>query len=639
MRHLSTVIDLDDDWAGVDIWEDPGILAAEEAFKAEKESSETKTKLEDEEQRYAELAKSAKERMDEMALLLEKVKLSTATKEEMDRLSKIDAEMEALKAKITASKSTIKSCNEEMVRSTSKTKTYKLMDTMKEKDVRTALRFVREAEAVDLAFVLDCTGSMGKYIEAAKSSIKEIAHRVMHTNPDLKLRVAVVGHRDLSDNDRFEILDFTSSIADFETFVSKLVADGGADAPEDIAGAIQKANGLSWSQMSRVVFLICDYPCHGSKYHDYTDYYPEGTPGICIESELKVLQDKANEGGEMALHFGRINDECDKMIRCFSEAGTPFEICALDDPQKLTKAVSSSVRKSISKSVTASRSRSDGVILSEEEKTIKEYHICEAMPTLEEWSHIQHSKVDLLCNKPITSMDDLKAPLLFGVLRWGESASTSTETKTRLLQRAKHPFAQGEMRLAIYGRIGADSSSLASSKAEKILKEFKKSTKSAAVDRKQYLAQMEVSTIANFLADEYNKSESRPHHCSKIRFLNVIVVESDSTSVGNRFCAEDILPGAATGFTKFSNNTGYWNEDEINQSLLLFTRFTLEKTGGYLMVTDLQGVRSGDEYVLTDPAILCKDKTRFGNTNLGKEFMKRCMDSTNAMLEENGWDD
>ncbi|KAG7364997.1 alpha-kinase family protein [Nitzschia inconspicua] len=608
MHHLSTVIDLDDDWAGVDVWEDPGILAAEEASVAEKEASGIKAKLKDEEEHYEALAERVRGQM--------------------------------------ASKSSIKSQNDEMVRSMSKAKTYRLMDATKETDVRTVLRFVREAEAVDLAFVLDCTGSMAKYIEAAKSSIQDIARRVMHTNPDLNLRVAVVGYRDISDANRFEVLDFTTSINDFESFVAKLVAEGGADAPEDVAGAIQKTNGLSWNQTSRVVFLICDYPCHGTKYHDYTypgdDYHPDGTPGICIESELNLLKTKVHEEGEMNLYFGRINNECDKMIRCFGESGTPFEICALDDPQKLTKAVSSGIRKSISKSVTASRSRSrsDGVTLMEDEN-IKAYQICEAMPTRDEWDHIPHSKVDFLCNKPITSINDLKAPLLFGVLRWGESASSTTETKTRLLQRAKNPFARGESRLAYYGRIGADTTSLSSPKSEKILKEFLKNSASAEVDRKQYLSQMEVSTIANFLAEEYNKSGSRPDHCPKIRFLNVIVVEEDSTRVGNRFCAEDILPvdAATSGFTKFSNNTGYWNEDEINQSLLLFTRFTLEITNGYLMVTDLQGVRNGDEYVLTDPALLCKDKTRFGGTNLGDDFMKRCMDSTDAMLEENGWDD
>ena len=58
-----------------------------------------------------------------------------------------------------------------------------------------------------------------------------------------------------------------------------------------------------------------------------------------------------------------------------------------------------------------------------------------------------------------------------------------------------------------------------------------------------------------------------------------------------------------------------------------------------MMVTDLQGVRHGNEYILTDPAILCKDNTRFGETNLGGTFIDKCMTATEAMLEEYGWDD
>ena len=57
------------------------------------------------------------------------------------------------------------------------------------------------------------------------------------------------------------------------------------------------------------------------------------------------------------------------------------------------------------------------------------------------------------------------------------------------------------------------------------------------------------------------------------------------------------------------------------------------------MVTDLQGVRQGDEYILTDPAILCKDRTRFGDTNLGNALIEKCIKATEAMLEEYGWDD
>jgi hypothetical protein len=149
---------------------------------------------------------------------------------------------------------------------------------------------------------------------------------------------------------------------------------------------------------------------------------------------------------------------------------------------------------------------------------------------------------------------------------------------------------------------------------------------------------MEVSNIAYFLSKRYNETNRRSP-CAYIRFLQVCVVEEEregNEETGQRrFCAEEALPDGC--FTKYSNNTGYWNDDVLDQSLLSFTRFTYEATGGYLMVTDLQGIRKGQEYFLTDPVILCEDIMRFGHTNLGEKFLKKCIDTTRALIKENGW--
>ncbi|CAG8786531.1 25950_t:CDS:1, partial [Racocetra persica] len=49
-----------------------------------------------------------------------------------------------------------------------------------------------------------------------------------------------------------------------------------------------------------------------------------------------------------------------------------------------------------------------------------------------------------------------------------------------------------------------------------------------------------------------------------------------------------------------------------------FVHYTYEHTGGYLVVSDLQGIESPDQFLLTDPAIHCIDPLRFGKTNLGR---------------------
>jgi hypothetical protein len=76
---------------------------------------------------------------------------------------------------------------------------------------------------------------------------------------------------------------------------------------------------------------------------------------------------------------------------------------------------------------------------------------------------------------------------------------------------------------------------------------------------------------------------------------------------------------------------------------MLVTRRVLARryaaTGGYLMVVDVQGVRlpSNRGFVLTDPAILCVDSTRFGRNNwsvrgIERMFQKHVCNSICAAL-------
>jgi hypothetical protein len=44
-------------------------------------------------------------------------------------------------------------------------------------------------------------------------------------------------------------------------------------------------------------------------------------------------------------------------------------------------------------------------------------------------------------------------------------------------------------------------------------------------------------------------------------------------------------------------------------------------------VSDLQGVESADRIILTDPAVLCKDTTRFGPTNFSEAQMIICLEA------------
>jgi hypothetical protein len=594
--------------------------------------------------------------------LLSKTKTGTATREEEIRLKALTVKLNRMKEDIEKSSTTATSSvpdnTLDTLRSDSICKAQDLIRTFKTKEINKVIQAVCTAEAVDLAFLIDCTSSMSPYIESVKQNIKTIVKQICQTNNKLNLRLAVVAYRDLCDAQRFEVMDFDSSIVRFENFVGSLKAIGGGDGPEDMAGGIQKANRLSWNNPTRLAFLIADYPCHGTEFHGSSDEnYPDGTPGINIVDEIRSLLNNRPENGSMSLHFGRITHCTDKMIdRLLKHYGIEIEVVPVDDTSKMKASITSSVRRSIFKTMTISAGMrrpvtfapsSDPYTLIESTmedsptSTLRNFALVESMPSTHEWKNYPALKVKVFRNATIKSLGALKTPIRFGLLRIGLGAkfkTAKTHHSTMLMRRSQNPFAQGAIRIAFHGQLARAEEELDLSKSSMVMKAFKHIGKGVN-DRDQYLKQMEVSNIAHFLAEEYNKSTVRPQQCSTIHFLPVCVVEEEASireKMGERrFCVEPPLPTGT--FQQYSNNTGYWNEDILDETLLRFTMWTYTVTEGYLMITDLQGVKKDNIYYLTDPVVLCKDIIRFGNTNLGEAFMKKCIDSTESHLSEHGW--
>ena len=77
---------------------------------------------------------------------------------------------------------------------------------------------------LDLCLLMDCTGSMGSWIELSKVTLKEIIDAVKSQNTGHKVRVSFVGYRDIKDKERFTILEFTEDIELVKNFISKTKA-------------------------------------------------------------------------------------------------------------------------------------------------------------------------------------------------------------------------------------------------------------------------------------------------------------------------------------------------------------------------------------------------------------------------------
>lgn len=119
---------------------------------------------------------------------------------------------------------------------------------------------------VEVAFVLDTTGSMGGLLEGAKRKIWSIATSVVDTNPDADIRIGLVAYRDIGDEYVTKTFDLTTDIQDIYANLLELKARGGGDWPESVNEALDVAvNKLQWTNgnnVRRIVFLVGDAPPH-----------------------------------------------------------------------------------------------------------------------------------------------------------------------------------------------------------------------------------------------------------------------------------------------------------------------------------------------------------------------------------------
>jgi hypothetical protein len=119
---------------------------------------------------------------------------------------------------------------------------------------------------VEVAFVLDTTGSMGGLLEGAKRKIWSIATSIVDANPAADIRMALVAYRDIGDEYVTKKFDLTTDIQDLYANLLELKARGGGDWPESVNEALHVAvDKLAWSagaEHCRIVFLVGDAPPH-----------------------------------------------------------------------------------------------------------------------------------------------------------------------------------------------------------------------------------------------------------------------------------------------------------------------------------------------------------------------------------------
>lgn len=121
------------------------------------------------------------------------------------------------------------------------------------------------AKNVDIAFVVDATGSMGDEIDYLKVELLDVINRVQTEFEDLTIRLGNVFYRDKTDAYLTKNSPLTQNIKAGLAFIKDQRAGGGGDFPEAVDVGLEEAvTQLNWSNeaVARILFLVLDAPPH-----------------------------------------------------------------------------------------------------------------------------------------------------------------------------------------------------------------------------------------------------------------------------------------------------------------------------------------------------------------------------------------
>lgn len=173
--------------------------------------------------------------------------------------------------------------------------------------------------AVDIAFVVDATGSMGDEIRYLQSELGDIISATAAKYKETNLRLGAVFYRDHGDEYLTRELDFQNDPSILVDFIRRQSAGGGGDFPEAVEDALEVAlTKLHWSNHARtkILFLVLDAPPHDA-----------------AKEKMKTLirQAAANGIRIVPIVCSGINKSTEYLMRCASLATNGSYIFLTDD--------------------------------------------------------------------------------------------------------------------------------------------------------------------------------------------------------------------------------------------------------------------------------------------------------------------
>ena len=177
---------------------------------------------------------------------------------------------------------------------------------------------------LDIAFLIDATGSMGDEIDKLKRSMRAVAEQIARLPSQPDVCYGLVAYRDRGDAFFVRGADFTNDLGAFQRQLAELRADGGGDKPEALNEALHTAvHRLAWrgDGTARMVLLVADAAPHldyGSPYYDNDaaaalakgiKLFAVGASGLEPEGEYVFRQAAQYTGGRFVfLTYANAND-------------------------------------------------------------------------------------------------------------------------------------------------------------------------------------------------------------------------------------------------------------------------------------------------------------------------------------------
>ena len=185
----------------------------------------------------------------------------------------------------------------------------KLPDISKEIDEELNINEHKQRE-VDICYLIDATGSMGREINAANEYVIKIFEELTTKyKDDFQFQFGAIFYRDKIDrsSDKNDYFPLTTDMNSLKNNISKIEPYGGGDTPEDwVEGYnIALSDKMKWRNGMKLIIHIADAGAHGEEFSE-GDNYPNEGPKLeqkikeCVDKNINIIGFKTDNEAEQS---------------------------------------------------------------------------------------------------------------------------------------------------------------------------------------------------------------------------------------------------------------------------------------------------------------------------------------------------